>query len=429
MSETYADFLSRKAGKVLNDGFPPTGITNVLFPFQRYIVEFAIRKGRSAIFADTGLGKTLMQIEWAMHVNWKTDRPVLILCPLAVADQTRREADKIANAQIHISRDGQIRSPITISNYEQFHKFDLSSISGIVLDESSILKNFTGKTRTALIDRCRTVPYRLCCTATPAPNDYTELGNHAEFLGWMTRQEMLSKYFVHDASNTKDWRLKGHAVDSFWSWVKSWAILAAKPSDLGAFDDDGFVLPGHEYVREVVPVVHDGSNGELFAYEKLSSTSLHREMRRSASARASRIAEIHKGAQNEPLVIWCNTNYESDAIRRAIPSATEVRGSDTMEHKEQKLSGFTRGEFSTLITKPKIAGFGLNWQHCNRMVFTGLSYSYEALYQAIRRCYRFGQERTVYSHLVYTENEAGVMASLSDKEAAHESFKMEVVSA
>jgi len=398
---------------------PPVGfdvaldtINSLLFPFQRDIVRWALRRGRAAIFADCGLGKTPMQLEWAHHVSEHTDRPVLILAPLAVSQQTAREGAKFGiGVTVCASQDG-VRSGINITNYEKLHHFDPSVLSGIVLDESSILKAYDGSTRTAIIEAFNRTPYKLACTATPAPNDHMELGNHAEFLGTMSRVEMLSMFFVHDGGDTSKWRLKGHAESEFWKWVCSWAVMMRKPSDLG-YEDDGFILPPLNLHSLIVE--GEAPEGYLFPVEAQTLIERRAARRASLGARVEACAELAM-ASDEPWLIWCDLNAEGDALEKIIPGAVQVAGSDTPEFKERAMLDFAAGVIRVLITKPSIAGFGMNWQHCPNVAFVGLSDSYEAFYQAIRRCWRFGQTRPVQCHIITSEAEGAIVANIRRKE-------------
>lgn len=406
----YADFLTRKR---VSD--PATGLTELpaispqLFPFQRDITRWALRRGRAAIFADCGLGKTPMQLEWAKHVPG----PVLILTPLAVAQQTVREGEKFGIPVTYARAQSQVTGKITTANYEMLEHFDPAAFAGIVLDESSILKSHDGVTRTRIIDAFQQTPYRLACTATPAPNDYMELGNHAEFLGTMTRTEMLSMFFVHDGGETQQWRLKGHATEAFWEWICSWAVMMRKPSDLG-YEDGAFQLPPLRIRDAIVSSV--ASDGALFALEAQSLQERLAARRASLPQRVAECAAV-VNATPGPWLLWCNLNAESEALCRAIDGAVEVKGSDTTDGKADAMLGFTEGRIRVLVTKPSIAGFGMNWQHCHQMAFVGLSDSYEQFYQAVRRCWRFGQEQPVDVLVVTAEAEGAVVQNIKRKEA------------
>lgn len=406
----YDAFLSRKA---ITD--PATGLPSVpelsaaLFDFQRDIASWALRRGRAAVFADCGMGKTPMQLEWARHVPGD----VLILAPLAVAAQTVREGQKFGIEVHQARRQADARPGITIANYEMLEHFQPDAFAGVVLDESSILKSYDGKTRTAIIEAFAKTPFKLACTATPAPNDYMELGNHAEFLGVMSRVEMLSMFFVHDGGETQQWRLKGHAEDEFWKWLASWAVCIRKPSDLG-YDDGAFVLP--ELVMHEITVKVDEPTGDyLFPVEALTLQDRLRARRDTIAERVADCAAI-ANATGEPFLVWCNLNDESAQLKAAISGAVEVKGSDSNEHKEAAMLGFTAGDVRCLVTKPSIAGFGMNWQHCNHMAFVGLSDSYEQFYQAVRRCWRFGQKKPVNVYVITAETEGAVVANIKRKE-------------
>ncbi len=410
----YDDFIARKGATRAFDGLEAGGdLGPHLFPHQRDLVAWSLRKGRSAIFADTGLGKGPMILEWARHVS-KRGR-VLILAPLAVGQQLAREAQKFGVDARYVRNDEDALS-IAISNYEMLAHFDPRAFVGVALDESSILKSLTGRTRTALIDAFRDTPYRLACTATPAPNDFTEFGNHTEFLGIRTHAEMLAEYFVHDMDQTQDWRLKGHAEGPFWTWVATWGALLKRPSDLG-YDDGGYALPPLEMHEHVLPVEHrdSWSEGYLFAPDVRTLADQRATRRATLAKRIARAAELASGGG--PALIWCELNDEGDALERAIDGAVQVRGSDDLETKADRLLGFAEGRYRVLVTKPSIAGFGLNWQHCARVIFVGASHSYEQTYQAIRRCWRFGQTRAVHVHVLRAETEGAVIANYRRKEA------------
>jgi len=420
----YSEFIDGKAASVSFEPIRYGEIQGALFPFQRALVEWALRRGRAAIFADTGLGKTIMQLEWARHVASGGGR-VLILAPLAVAEQTVLEGSRFGIDLAYRTRDHG--EPITITNYERLESFDPSVFAGIVLDESSILKSYTAKTRNLIIRSFEKTPYKLACTATPAPNDHTELGNHSEFLGIKSRTEMLAEYFVHDGGSTQNWRLKGHAVSSFWMWVCTWAAIVKRPSDLG-FEDGGYDLPPLRMHEHIIKVDHQDAwaAGLLFA-PAAATLSDQRAIRRATTAQ--RVAHAVKIANGSgPALVWCELNAEADAAAKAIPGAVQVKGADTPESKSSRLLGFARGDFRVLVTKPKIAGFGMNWQHCNRMIFVGASHSYEQTYQAMRRCWRFGQQNPVDVHIIRAETEAAIVANFRRKEAAAERMAQEMVS-
>jgi superfamily II DNA or RNA helicase len=384
-------------------------LPSMAYPFQRFAVEWAMRKGRAALFADCGLGKTMMQLAWADQI----DGQVLLLTPLAVAEQTMREARRFGIDARTVASSDDVRDGINIANYEKLHRLEGSNFAGVVLDESSILKAMTGKISDQLIRQFREVPYRLACSATPAPNDYMEIGMHAEFLGICTRSEMLATYFVHDGGETQKWRLKGHAVDEFWRWVCSWAIAFRSPADIG-FDQDGYELPPLTY-RDVVVGSEFSRDGELFATGTLSLQERRSARKASLDARVDAAAQI-ANQTSEQVIVWCDLNAESTALTAAIDGALEVTGSMTPEDKAQRMMQFTDGEARVLVTKPSIAGFGMNWQQCSRMVFCGLSDSYEAMYQATRRCWRFGQVREVEAWIVSSDAEGAVVDNVRRKE-------------
>lgn len=407
----YEEFLKHK--KIID---LPTGLNNIpelnsmLFDFQRDIVSWALRRGRAAIFADCGMGKTPMQLEWARNVPGN----ILILAPLAVSDQTIRESVKFHEDEILYSSDGKIRSRVTISNYERIEHFDPDDFNGLVLDESSILKGYTGKYRTDLIERFGNVPFRLACTATPAPNDFMELGNHAEFLGAMTRTEMLSMFFVHDGGDTQSWRIKGHAEKEFWKWVCSWAVMIRKPSDLG-YEDGAFILPPLS-VEQITVHSEEPSDGFLFAMEAQGLQERQQARRESINERVKAAIGTVASSPDESWMVWCDLNDESAALARAIPGAVEVKGSDTDEHKKNSMLGFASGSIKILVSKPSIAGWGMNFQVCHNEIFVGLSDSYEQFYQAVRRCWRFGQTNPVSAYVITADTEGAVVKNIMRKE-------------
>jgi superfamily II DNA or RNA helicase len=418
----YGSFIHTKHRDFSGSGIAPESTGSHLFEHQRLLVEWALRKGRSAIFADTGLGKTAIELEWARQVA--AHGRVLILTPLAVAAQTTREAKRFGVDVSNARQDDGAR--IVVTNYDNMHNFDASLFTGVVLDESSILKNFTGAMRNSLIASFSSTPYRLACTATPAPNDHTELGNHAEFLGVRTRVEMLAEYFVHDGGSTKDWRLKGHAVDPFWDWVGSWGAVLRSPADLG-IDAAGFALPPLRMTEHIIAADHTQafSQGRLFA-DVASSLNEQRGLRRDTLAeRVDACSKLATGKSQ--CLIWCELNDEADAIVAAIPGAVQVAGSDDPEVKTERLLGFADGSIRVLVTKPKIAGFGMNWQRCQRMVFAGASHSFEQTYQAIRRCWRFGQTKPVDVTIVRHELDGPIVDNYRRKEAEAARMQSEMV--
>lgn len=427
----YDSFIAAKSRRAIDAGFNPKPIHAPLFPFQEHIVKWAIRKGRAAMFEECGLGKTLQQLEWARQVAEHTGGAVLILTPLSVANQTLKESERFGIPARVVRQPEQVAAGINITNYEKIDLFDGIDFDGVVLDESSILKNFTGKTRKRLTERFSDTRFRLCCTATPSPNDYSEFGQHADFLGICTRDQMLSTFFINDTFNTGDWRVKKHAEGEFWAWVASWAACVGKPSDIG-FNDDGYILPSLNMQTITVDVdeaAPDGSE-ELFKHVTLSATTIHRELRETADNRADAVAEL-VNASSESWIVWCNTNVEADALVARIPDAVEVRGSDRPEWKEKRIAAFTDGQTRVLISKPSICGFGMNWQHCRNVAFVGLSYSFEDFYQALRRSYRFGQQNEVNAYVVQARTEGAILSTIRRKMDQHSQMqdKMKIASA
>lgn len=439
----YHSLIARK-----RVSFEPRGFTDIrdseilpgLFPHQIHGTEFALRNGCSGLFFDTGLGKSAMALNWADVIVKRFNMPVLMLAPLAVGQQHIREAERIG-VEAKISRFGSPPATpcIAVTNYERLDKFDPADYAAVVLDESSILKSFSGATSKKLIATFANTPYRLECSATPAPNDHTEIGQHSEFLGVMPADQMRMRWFKHDTAQTAIWRLKGHAVGSFWDWVASWARCVGKPSDLG-YADDGFDLPELRIIRHTVEADRSSDAGiekrgkhrdqmRLFRIPDTSATSIHHEKRLTINARAAKVAELIEAEPDEPWIVWCDTDYEADELKAAIPNIWEVRGSMSIDVKEDLLTKFSSGEIKRLLTKPRIAGYGLNWQHCSRMVFAGISFSYEAFYQAVRRCWRFRQMRPVDCHVVCADTEAAIWDIVSRKSADHDTMKIEMTSA
>lgn len=419
------DYKSFLANKRIID--PLTGIDNpgklnsALFPHQRDITRWALRRGRAAIFAGTGLGKTIMELVWAEKVSAHTSKPVLIFAPLAVTHQHVREAERFGLKASVATHQDAVSNGIHVTNYAKMDRFDLNQFGGVVLDESSIIKSHDGKTRQRLIDGCRDIPFRLAATATPSPNDFMELGNHAEFLGVMSYSEMLSMFFIHDGGDTQKWRLKGHSNDDFWKWLASWSVMMQKPSDLG-YPDDGYILPPIKTVQHTVSVEYkpDIETGMLFPVEARTMSERLGARRSSIEDRVNAASDIVAAKTDVPWILWCNLNDESSMLASTIPGAVEVRGSDKEEDKERKLTDFASGKIRVLITKPSIAGFGCNWQHCADAVFVGLNDSFEQVFQAIRRCWRFGQKNPVTAHFIASEIEGAVVSNLRRKEAAAE---------
>ena len=422
--EEYDAFIESKTKRTRAVGFDALDITAPLFDWQEKVVKWAVKQGRAALFEDCGLGKTVQQLEWASQVYRHAKGPVLILTPLAVAHQTAVESEKFGiNAQVVESQDEVSGPGIWITNYEKLEKFDASAFVGVVLDESSILKNFTGKMRQRLTDCFSETPYKLCCTATPSPNDYTEFGQHADFLGVCTPQQMLCTFFINDTFNTGDWRLKKHAEKEFWAWLASWAACISKPSDIG-FSDDGYILPPLNLQTLIVPVdqTEGKQDGELFRHAALSATTMHQEMRMTSQARADKVAEIVNGS-TESWVVWCNTNDESEKLSAAIPDAVEIRGSDSAKKKEDAADDFVSGKIRVLVSKSGIFGYGMNWQHCHNVAFVGLSYSFEDFYQALRRTYRFGQTKPVNAYIVQAETEGAILQTIDRKIKQHQNMQ------
>ena len=417
----YQEFLDQKKQQRVESGFVVTDeeLNPALFPLQKYCVKRALAVGKFALFEDCGLGKTIQQLEWSQKVCEKIDKPVLILAPLAVISQTIKEGEKFGYVVKEIGdMDYQqdMETGIYITNYDNMEHIEAYHFGGVVLDESSILKNFQGKTRTALIDEFRNTPYKLACTATPSPNDTTEICNHSEFLDVMSRTEMLAMYFVHDGGSTSDWRLKGHAKQMFWDFVSTWAVMLNKPSDIG-FEDDGYDLPPLNVVQEIVETPKR-DNGMLFNTTAVSATEYHKELRETYQIRLDRVAEIVNARLSENFIIWIGHDEEGKYLRSKLPDAIEVKGSDSKQFKKDMLLGFGRGEFRVLITKLKIAQFGLNYQNCHNQIYASLDFSFEATYQGIRRSYRFGQTETVNIYLITTDTMQNVKDAFDKKQAA-----------
>lgn len=427
--EQYRQFIATKGASAPTVGFAPKSLPDRLFVHQKRAVEFALEKGRAALFLDTGLGKSGCEAVFADECVRETGKPSLILTPLAVARQMQRECEAFGVDARVIRDESEQWSGVNIANYERIGKLDLSRFGAVVLDESSILKSFNGATKRALIEAFRDTPYRLAATATPAPNDHMELGTHAEFLGVMGSMEMLCRWFVNDTSTaSQDWRLKGHAVDDFWSWVASWARAASLPSDLGG-DDTGFILPPLKTQLHICDVdLTLGAEDSFFRTPSNSATDIHQEKRNTLAERVAQSAEI-ANTHGGPVIVWCETNDESAALTKAIPDAIEVVGSMDMDVKEAALDAFTLGDRRVIVTKPRIAGFGLNWQHAQSQVFASLSHSYERYYQAVRRSWRFGQTGEVTAHIVVAETELPIWRNVQRKAAEHDRMKVAMASA
>jgi DNA modification methylase len=408
----YQEFLLKKQKTHVLSGFQVGILNDHLFEFQDFIVRRALKAGKYAIWADCGLGKTIMQLEWAHRVNEHTGKPVLILCPLAVAGQTIKEGEKF---EIEVLP--ALTNPtagIQISNYDQLDNLDTSIYSGIVLDESSILKNFEGATKNLIIESFRNTPYKLACSATPSPNDPMEIGNHAEFLDVMSRNEMLAMYFVHDGGETAKWRLKGHAIKEFYRFIGTWAIMLNRPEDIG-FHMDGYDLPSLNLIEKQIKTPKR-NNGSLFNDAVVSATNFNGELRLTKFERLEEVVSIVNSRPDENFIIWVKQNEEGDALKKLVPGAIEVKGSDSPAYKEKMLLGFANNEFRILITKSKIAQFGLNYQNCRNQIFASLDFSFESLYQSIRRSYRFGQKNEVNIYMITTDTMSNVIQSINTKQ-------------
>ena len=434
--QDYETFVQKKLATPPPTGFrvDESALPKGLFRFQNAIVRWALRRGRAAVFAGTGLGKTRVQLAWAQQVYeaeklkrlvaggaGEKDARVLILAPLAVAAQTVAEGAAIGVSVTLCREAADVRTGLNITNYDRLHKFSGFSWDGVVLDESSCIKHFDSKTLKSLLETFSDTPYKLACTATPAPNDYTELGCHAQFLDVCTRGEMLSEFFVHDGGDTQTWRLKGHAKDAFWRWVASWAALVGHPRDLGhEFDEKGYDLPPLSVSEHLLPADEGTAQaaGVLFAEEAAGLMERRQARRASLEARVKACAEWvnAEAKKGEAVLVWCELNAESEALTKAIPGALEVTGSMSADEKEERLVAFSSGKARVMVTKPVLAGWGLNWQHCARMAFVGVNDSWESYFQAVRRCWRFGQTRPVEVHVFASEVEGAVVANLKRKE-------------
>ncbi len=427
--QEYRAFIASKAPQVSMAGFDPKPINPASKAHQTVALDYALRKGRSAAFLDTGLGKSFIELEFARQCAEETCKPSLILTPLAVAGQMVREGRKFGIDARQIREQSEVGSGVMVANYERLPKLDPAAFGAVILDESSILKSYAGQTRAKIQEAFRDTPFKLAATATPSPNDHTELGNHAEFLGVMRQQEMLSKWFINDtATASQDWRLKGHAVEDFWSWVASWSRCATLPSDLGG-DDAGYILPEIDRQMHVVKAdrMTDVADGMLFRIPEMSATSFHAEKRLTLRQRCELAAEL--ASHDKPVTVWCETNEESDALAKIIPGAIEVHGSLDPDEKERRLLGFADGDYRVIVTKPKLAGFGVNWQHCAHAVFASISFSYEQHYQAVRRSHRFGQSQTVRNDIVMSDTEASIWEIINVKSKKHDEMKRRMADA
>ena len=427
--QEYRAFIASRAVATQRSGFEPRPINPAAKAHQDAVLRFALDRGKSAAFLDTGLGKSFIELEFARQCADETGKPSLILTPLAVAGQMVREGQKFGIDARQIREQSQVGSGVMVANYERLAKLDPATFGAVILDESSILKSYAGRTRAMIEDAFFATPYKLAATATPSPNDHTELGNHAEFLGVMRQQEMLSKWFINDtATASQEWRLKGHAVTDFWSWVASWSRCATLPSDLGG-DDTGYVLPEidrrvHEVAADRMDKVGDGM---LFRIPEMSATSFHEEKRLTLKQRCDMAAEL--ATHDKPVTVWCETNDESAALAKMIPGAVEVHGSLDPDEKEKRLLGFADGAYRAIVTKPKLAGFGVNWQHCSHAVFASISFSYEQHYQAVRRSHRFGQSETVRNDIVISDTEASIWNVINVKSKKHDEMKRRMADA
>ncbi len=423
MEKTYIDFLDKKIKEIKDYGIEVNNLNEMLFDFQQDVVKWALKRGKAAVFAGTGLGKTAMQLEWSNKVYNKTKGKILILAPLAVSEQTVREGLKFG-IDVNLCRDGsQVKNGINIINYEILHKFDCSIFDGIVLDESSILKSYSGKIRNQIIESFKDTKFKLACTATPAPNDYMELGNHCEFLDVMTRTEMLATFFVHDGGNTSKWRLKGHCENMFWDWVASWSVMINNPRDLG-YENTFFDLP--ELI--IHDIVVDKTE---FGTSKVASTlqEIREVQQETLDLRVSKAAEIASTLpDSESVIVWCNRNDESEKLKDSIVGACEIKGGNDNDYKKEKMIEFSNSKLKRLVTKPSIAGFGMNWQNCNNMVFVGLNHSFEMYYQAVRRCWRAGQTKPVHVYIVSSEKEGKVIETIKRKEIQFEKMIKGIIS-
>ena len=419
---SYNEFIKNKALTIESSGITinTSEINPKLFDFQKDIVRWALAKGKAAIFADCGLGKTFMQLEWAEQIRKRIGGNVLIIAPLAVSVQTKAEGKKLnINANICSSQNDVRSDTVNITNYEKLDKFTGNEFTAVVLDESSILKSFTGKIKNQIINMFCKTPYKLACTATPAPNDYMELGNHSEFLGVMTRNEMLSMFFVHDGGQTSKWRLKGHAENLFWKWLSGWCVVVDNPKNLGYTCID-YSLP-ELHIKQIIV------DGQEPVTESLTLTERRNARRDSLEIRCKAAADLVNHSR-EQWLIWCDLNSEADMLNSLIDGSINVQGSDKPDFKAKNMIDFADGKLTCLITKPKIAGYGMNWQNCHNMIFVGLSDSFESYYQSVRRCWRFGQNHKVTAYIIISAKEGAVKANIERKQAENEKFKQILLS-
>lgn len=425
----YREFIASRSVKTQKSGFDPKPYPDAIKAHQKTTLDFALELGKSAAFLDTGLGKSFIELEFAKQCAEETGKPSLILTPLAVAGQMVREGQKFSIDARQVREQSEVGAGVMVANYERLPKLDPDCFGAIVLDESSILKSYAGQTRARIQQAFIDTPYKLAATATPSPNDHTELGNHAEFLGIMRQQEMLSKWFINDTKTaSQDWRLKGHAHDDFWQFVASWSRCATLPSDLGG-DDDGYILPPIEEHTHTVysDRMENVGEGMLFRIPEMSATSFHAEKKLTLRQRCDLAAEL--ATHDRPVTVWCETNDESAYLAKAIPDAVEVHGSLSADEKESRLLGFADGDFRAMVCKPKLAGFGVNWQHCAHAVFASISFSYEQHYQAKRRSHRFGQSQRVRNDVVVSDTEASILDVIKVKSAKHDEMKRRMADA
>lgn len=429
--KTYDEFLADKKLSVkTKKRLKYKGLNKNLFDYQKHVVDFHCGRGGGASFLDTGMGKSLVSLDYQRIAIENYNKPTLMLAPLAVGPQHVRESEKFDVIEAEYTKDPKdhYKSQVYITNYENVHKFDPNDFCAVVPDESSIIKNFTGATTRKLMSQFENTEHKLCLTATPAPNDYMELGQHAQFLDVMSSSEMLARWFIADQSAMGTYRLKKSAIEDYWSWVAGWARCVTKPSGLG-FSDDGYNLPNLEIIRHVAKTDIAGfEDGQLLKVPDLSATAMHKEKRRNAKDRAGMVAKISEQCEGVH-VVWCDTDYEAKELMQAMPWATEVSGSMKPDMKEERLIAFSNGEIRTLVTKSKIAGFGLNWQHCNETIYAGINHSYESFYQSLRRFYRFGQKKDVKAHVVMAETEEPIWNNLQRKKEQHETMKSQMAEA
>lgn len=421
----YLDFIASKQIKAVDAGFNVelTDINRNAFEWQKLLIKWSLMKGKCANFQECGLGKTIQQLCFADETRKYTGKPSIILAPLAVANQTRQQGEHF-NIDVNIceSQKDISQNAVNITNYEKLHNFDCSVFGSVALDESSILKNNIGKIRTQLIEKFKYTPFKSCYSATPAPNDFMELGNHSEFLGVMSYFEMLATFFVHDGGDVSKWRLKGHAEDAFWDWIASWACVVPNPSILG-YDDDRYNLPPLNIEQITVKSQMQDDLGQMLLFPSSTQTLQERARarRESLEERAKTACEI-ANSSNEQQLVWCDYNAESELLSKNINGAVEVKGSDSDEHKIRAMLGFANGDIRVLVSKPSICGYGMNWQNCNNELFVGLSDSFEKYYQALRRCWRFGQDKPVNAYIVVSEAEGAVKDNIERKQKQAQEF-------